>query len=199
MTAAKTDTCTEALNDLIGSGLTGALAGLFEQMEWAEEEIEKARKRHPRHADTIYHSFKLLTPTNALMGTEFVYRSHCAELLDRVAAGQDTRPGTAAEVCCMASDSSLVAPLTDTAAGLYARMWLQAFPGHREVWGDQAPHYEALRGSLIDDLEGESRRKLSVADRKRGDTECQGMHHGDPVSCQYAPTTVPAQLELIPA
>jgi hypothetical protein len=70
------------VDDLLG----GSLAGIFERMEWAEEEIEQARARHPQHADRIYHAFLLLRPNEALhrMQTEFVYRSHCRELLDRV-------------------------------------------------------------------------------------------------------------------
>lgn len=186
----------DKLGSLLGGDLSQVLTGIFEKMEWAEEEIEKARKRHPAQSDRIYHSFSLLTPTHERMGTEMVYRSHCAELLNRVAAGLDTRPGTAAEVCIVCCESSLLAPLTETAAGLYARMWLQAFPRHTKVWGEQAPHYEALRGTLIDDAEGDTRRKLAVADRKLGDIDCGGMHHGDEVTCQYAKPAEPVQLEL---
>ncbi len=54
----------------------------------------------------MYHGFKLLTPSHELMGTEFVYRSHCRQILDRLAAGQDTRPGTDAEIACACADAS---------------------------------------------------------------------------------------------
>lgn len=184
------------LDEVLGGGLMGELAGIFERMEWAEEEVARARKRHPAASDRIWHSFSLLTPTHDLMSTEFVYRSHCRELLDRVAAGQDTRPGTAAEVCAACSESSLLAPLTETGAGLYARMWMQAFPQHRHVWGDQAPHYESLRGTLIDDAERDMRRKTAVADRKHGDIDCKGLHHGEEVTCSYAKPAAPVQLKL---
>jgi hypothetical protein len=62
------------------------MASEFERMVSAEEEIEAARARHPQHADRLYHSFSLLQPITGLdrMRTEFVYRSHCRELLDRV-------------------------------------------------------------------------------------------------------------------
>ena len=109
---------TAALDGILGSGLTGMLDGLFGQMEYAADEIERAQARHRSGADRIWHSFGLLTPAHDRMATEFVYRSHCRELLNRVAAGQDTRPGTAAELCCALSDASTVAPLTTTAAGL---------------------------------------------------------------------------------
>ena len=174
-----------------GSGLGKMLAGLFEQMEWAEDEIKKHQRRHPKHANRIYHSFKLMTPTHELMGQEFVYRSHVRELLARVVNGQDTRPGTAAEICITCCESSQVAPLTDTAAGLYGRMWKAAgFPG------DQFDHrqelHEALSGSLIDDAEREMRHKLRN-DERVIDAECGGMHHGVEVACELAK---PSQLTL---
>lgn len=88
-------------------------------MEIAEEEIAAAQKRHPGTSDRLYHSFMLLVPSHERMEYEPVYRSHCRELLDRVAAGGDTRIGTAAEVCCALHDVSLATPLRSSAAGLY--------------------------------------------------------------------------------
>jgi hypothetical protein len=185
---------TTALDELMGGDVGEMLAGLFERMEWAEDEITKAQERHRGKADLLYHGFKVLTPTHELLstGAEFVYRSHCRELLERVAAGQDTRPGTAAEIACQCRDASLLAPLTETAAGLYARMWTRAFPGHGEQWDDSHGHYEALHAAQIDDLEREARRKLANPDRQT-DAKCEGMHHGERVACRLAG---PAQLTL---
>lgn len=185
------------MNEFLGADLASSLSGIFERMEQAEEEIDRAMRRHPKFADRIYHSFSLLTPQHDRMATEFVYRSHCRELLDRVAAGQDTRPGTAAEVCCACSEASMLAPLTTTAAGLYARMWTVAFPEQRNVWSDQGEHYEALRGTQIDDLEREARHKTRQDDRKLGTIECGGMHHGETVACEYAPKAADVQLAMI--
>jgi hypothetical protein len=161
------------------------LGGIFDQMEWAEDEIKKAIRRHPSEKDALYHSFTLLKSTHDLMGTEFVFRAHCRELLDRVAAGEDTRPGTAAEVCCISHDVSLATPMTTPATGLYMRMWEIAFPDKKVF--DETEHYEAIEGQAIDDLEALTRRKLSVQDRKLGDIECAGMHHGENVQCKYIP------------
>ncbi len=119
---------TAALDDMLGGGIGDMLAGAFKKMDWAEDEITRAQKRHPGQADLMWHCFKLLNPTHELMGTEWLYRSHCRELLDRMAAGQDTRPGTAAEICCQCSDASQLAPLTESAAGLYGRMFSRATP-----------------------------------------------------------------------
>ena len=182
---------TAKMDDLLGGNLGSMLAGIFERMEWAEDEITRHQRRYPKHSDKLYHSFKLLTPTHDLMSTEFVYRSHCRELLARVMAGEDTRPGTAAEVCCACCDSSQVGPLTDTGAGLYGRMWQAAgFPGQQ--FEAAQVHHEALSSSLIDDAEREMRRKLRNDERVR-DTECGGMHHGEEVACEFAK---PRQLTL---
>ncbi len=75
--------------------VTGAAA----LVDVAEDEIEQAAVRHPQAADDLFHCFRLLVPAfeARAWGTEFVLRAHCRELLERVAAGQDTRPGTNAE------------------------------------------------------------------------------------------------------
>ncbi|MEV0949034.1 hypothetical protein [Promicromonospora sp. NPDC050249] len=163
--------------DLVGTTL--------EQIEWAESEIDAAIIRHPDQGDLLYHGFGLLRPTHRLMATEFVSRSHYRELLDRLATGMDTRPGTAAEVCCACRDASLAAPLSSTAAGLYFRMWESAFPDMPPVT-DRAQHHEALDGYSIDALEATSRRTLACEDRIVGDVSCTGMHHGTAVPCTYA-------------
>lgn len=159
-----------------------------ERIGWAEDEIKQAIGRHPAEADTLFHSFPLLKPTHERMSTEFVYRGHCRELLERVATGSDTRPATAAEVCFALSEASMVGPLTPQAAGLYFRMWAQAFPDKLPEIDQSRSHYEALYGSAIDDLERLARRKLTVKARKLGDIECSGQHHGETVQCKYVKT-----------
>jgi hypothetical protein len=161
-------------------------AGVFETMEWCEDEIEQATRRHPDQADTLYHAFLLLKPTASMPPVEFVYRGHARELLERIAAGQDTRPGTAAEVCLVCSESSLQAPLTTAAAGLYFRMWKQAFPDAPQPGGDALDHYEGLRNPDIDYLEQLTRRRAAIPERRIGKVDCPGTHHGIEVVCRYA-------------
>lgn len=92
------------------------------------------------------------------MKTEFVYRSHCRELLQRIVAGEDTRLGTAAECCIACCETSQHAPLNIGGFGFYMRMWSKAeFPDidfPRE-------HHEAIAGEVIDENERDIRRKLS--------------------------------------
>jgi hypothetical protein len=174
----------QSISDIL-QGAIGDLAGLFGQMEWAEDEIARGVRRHPADADTLYHSFSLLTPSHELMATEFVYRGHCRELLvERVVVGADTRPGTAAEICCVSCEASQAVPLTSPAAGLYLRMWAAAFPDKQMFVESQQAH-EVLERSTIDDIEATMRRKLAVKDRTLGIIDCAGLHHGTTVQCKY--------------
>lgn len=150
---------TSEARSILGDHLSDTLSGAFAQMDWAEDEIEKAQKLHPECSDALYHAFRLLSPSDILQqasAAEFVYRSHYRELLGRVACGQDTRPGTDAEMACACAETSLIVPLNTAAAGLYIRVWQRAFPGHRNPFKDldDAGHYEAIAGSAIDDLDG---------------------------------------------
>jgi hypothetical protein len=171
--------------------LMGALNDAFTLMETAEEEIAEAQQRHPEAADRLWHSYSLLAPpADGFMQREPAYRAHCREILERVAKGEDTRQGTAAEVCRVLSEASLVAPLKSPAFGLYLRMWQAA--GLPDIGDDDMDmdevlaHHEALEGERIDDLERETRRKITVRDRQLGDITCKGHHNGEPVDCTYA-------------
>ncbi len=141
--------------------------GLFTQMEWAEDEIAKARDRHGETEEhgPLWSAFRLLTPTHDMMATEFVYRAHCHDLLERVAAGLDTRSATDVELACACASASLVAPLTPAGTGLYLRVWHRRFPERSVASPEDLDHYESLYASRIDDLEHQTARGLRVADR----------------------------------
>lgn len=172
------------------SDLANALAGIFEIMEWAEDEIEKATRRHPRHRDVLWHSFSLIRPrdTDSRLGTEMVYRSHAAELLERVVTGADTRPPTAAEMCVVCLEASKAVPMHGDSAGLYFRVWAKAFPDNvlTTEQTDTHEHYEQLFGSRIDILEQDVARKITDQGRILGEIDCHGYHHGEPVTCRFA-------------
>lgn len=174
--------------------ITADTHSVFVTMDWAEDEIAAASRRHPAQADLLYHSFGLLLPRDislgmgTRMGTEFVYRGYVRELLDRAATNADLRPATAAEICLALSQVSQLAPMHGAGAGLYLRMWLAAFPDH-PVSGEQADHqrhYEHLHRAQIDDLEMLMRRKAADPNRQLGDIECAGRHHGRNVACRFA-------------
>lgn len=174
-------TFTELLDNL-----SDPLNRLFDQMEWADEEISKAIQRHPHAADTLHHSFALLRPPrDPRMHTAFVYRSHCRELLDRVAHGEDTRAGTAVEIVIAMCEVGKVTPLNATGYGLVFRMWATAFP-HRPEIDVNRQYREKLHGSDIDGAEAFARAVMAVPDRALGEIECLGRHHGKRVVCTYA-------------
>ncbi|MFI8974244.1 hypothetical protein ACIGO9_15260 [Nocardia asteroides] len=174
------------LRSLTGLEFTTALISALTQTEWAEDEIDRAQQRHPDVADVLFHGFSLLTATDQRMSTEFVYRAHARELLERVAAGLSTKPGTAVEVALLLMRVSLVTPLNTTAFGLYLRMWRQAgLPDLGEPVTDD-DHYEAIAGRGIDEFEAVARRKLAVPDRVLTLITCDGCHHGQPVDCRLA-------------
>lgn len=180
-----------AVRSVLGDSRSDCLSSTFALMDWAEDEIEKAQKRHPESWDALYHSFRLLTPSAIIQKVkpaEFVCRAHCRELLERVATGGDTRPATDAEIACMCSEASLVTPLRLPAVGLYMRVWNRSFPGQRSPWKeiDDGGHYEAIAGSEIDAAEAETRRKLTIKDRTLKAEDCPGRHHGERApSCRY--------------
>lgn len=152
------------------------LGPIFEQMEWAEEEIDQAQGRHPAQASLLWTTFRLFVPTSDLMRTELVYRSHCRELLERVAAGEDARPGTNAELAIACCETSQLAPMTTAGAGLYMRVWARAFPDQPLVDNEeQLGHYEALESRAIDDHEAVLRRKLSQPWRRLDATPHQAQ------------------------
>lgn len=189
ITSQTTTLVTHAVPDDLQALVTGVstdLAPVFEAFEWAEDEIERACARHPRHTDVLFHSFSLLAVTADRMATEWVYRSHCRELLDRVAAGADTRPGTAAEVALLMLAVTQATPVTGAAFGLYVRMWRAAGFPDNDVLTERGQHYEALKSDVIDDHEASARGKLAVPARRLGDIQCSGRHHDEPVSCVYA-------------
>ncbi|TDB90898.1 hypothetical protein E1264_03465 [Actinomadura sp. KC216] len=164
--------------------IESSLTGLFSQMEIAEEEIELAQKRHgeplllrdtdgrPVNMDEmgpIWHSFRLLGPDPdrgfpERMETELLYRQHCAELLDRVAEGLDTRAATGAELVIALSEASMVAPLTSSGAGLYLKLMTRYFPetlgASFEEVGLEVKDYQKLHGQQMEQDELFLRKKL---------------------------------------
>lgn len=171
---------------------------LLRVIEIAEEQIGAAQARHPERAALLHHAFPLLFPAVPEM-TElapFIYAGHCRELLERVAAGDDTRPGTAAEILMVMRHVSEAIPLHGPGYGFYLRMWHQACPDVPYPWPDpdglrrEVEHYERMEGNRIDPAERFARQKLTCKRRVIGTPGCDGQHHGRPVA--GCPFTVPA-------
>ena len=181
-----TNTTTTAAEIL--AGIEEGLGAIFDRMSWAEDEIAQAQTRHPDKADTIYHSFALLSggEASARMGVEAVYRAHAREILERVATGQDTRPGTAVEVIIGLLAAAERAPLSHEGFGLCARLWIAAGLPDHDDFSAKLGHIEALQAGRIDTEEAGARRACRDDSRRLGRIECEGWHHGTQTPCIYA-------------
>jgi hypothetical protein len=116
-----------AAERIAGLPLTEGAGEAFSWVAIADAEVRLAQAGHPDQADLVFHTWPLLGRPYWMPPIPFVYAGYIRELLDRAAAGQDTRPGTAAEV---ALACSLVIDLKSAVvlAGLSHRMWLKTFP-----------------------------------------------------------------------
>ncbi|NNH73795.1 hypothetical protein HLB23_28740 [Nocardia uniformis] len=182
------DTIGTATAELMFRQVAATCGNYAEQHQWTEVEIAAAQQRHPAHADVLFHAFYLMQLTNARMCCEMLLRAHCRELLERVAAGEDTRPGTAVEVLLLTHRSSLAAPLTTAAVGLFLRMWKAAALPDPDNHAAVLEYYESTVGSDIDELET-CARQSEQQDQRIPDPspECAGEHLGQAVTCRYAP------------
>jgi hypothetical protein len=105
--------------DLLGiftPGEVNTISGVFKRMEIAEQEIAAAQERHPQKADLLWECFAMCKPPDLLNDkSDVMYRAHCRELLERVAAGENVAEPTNAELMAAFSVVSLATPLTDAA------------------------------------------------------------------------------------
>lgn len=119
----------EILVDVLGGPLAGTIGRAFDLMETAEEEIAAAMRRHPEKAEQLNAAFHLLCPPDLLCeAPELLYGFHAGELLERVASGADTRPGTDAECLWALCQLSLRAPLQHDWCVAYFRLFERLFP-----------------------------------------------------------------------
>lgn len=145
----------EAISKIINGGmpLGSAVGRVFDFMGIAEEEIERAKLAHPKHAKSIHASFDLLMPGKLISTSEDLYRSHCRELLARVVKGGDVKPGTNAECCHAFMTMSLKSPLRGGAATAYRTALLTALPrlANRLEW-DAQEDYAGETEEILRDL-----------------------------------------------
>ena len=126
-----------ALDSTLFDDIGGLIDSVLERCILAEEEIEAAQRRHGEgDRGPLWNSFRLLRTTHERPWPNLVYRAHCRELLERVAAGIDTRPATDAEKISVLSTASQTAPLNSGAETLYLRIGTRLFPHIFEGIGD---------------------------------------------------------------
>jgi len=159
--------------ELLPHALASRLQNFFDLVAIAEEEIAAAIQRYPQQAVALWDQFKMLSPSAALSRlTSQVYRAHCRELLERVAAGEDTRPATLAEILVTVSDESLAYAFNALGVGVYAHCWRAVWAGApNPIADDQLAEMEAAARSQYgrDEIAAEIaalRRKLAEPARR---------------------------------
>ncbi|WP_329492561.1 hypothetical protein OG618_37865 (plasmid) [Kitasatospora sp. NBC_01246] len=185
----------------IRAAIETGLAPLFAAMEWAEEEIEDGQARHGergQHTSRIWReSFALARPTHDRFSrAEILYRAHVSELVDRVATGKDTRPGTTAELIAVLMDCSLVGPLNSAASCLQMRLFARAFPAAFEQHIAEAVEleaYETVHGKQADEYEAEMRRRAAQPWRVTKDRRTPELDQQTPKALE-APTQLLLEL-----
>jgi hypothetical protein len=167
------NTPADTLMSLLPSSLAGALGSTFGQMAIAEEEIESIRAEYPERSGYLNKvGFLLCMPSPILReASDWTFRAHCREILERAATDQDTRPATSAELAIAFSETSLKAPLNPRGAGLYARHFLRitALVGktlHPELAESLRQIESRLEPVLAEPLELDAHRSLRQKERK---------------------------------
>lgn len=146
----------------------------FEFIEIAEEEIARAQHRHPEQSQQLHRTFGFLRPDRFINYHPTVYRHHCRELLERIATGADTRPGTLAEAAIAIAQVTLATPVRRDVSILYGRIFKRFFPEQYEVLS-YFPTEESYPGRCDEILET-LRRKLTAPRRRY---TIQSNHKGE--------------------
>lgn len=121
----------EQLSELLGAdfgGFVNVVDSTFDRMKEAELEIADAQARWPDKADELHAAFQILAPPELLRRTPRAYPAHVRELLERVATGHDTRPGTCAEVLAGLLHVGTVTPINAAARAVVKHCFAKVFP-----------------------------------------------------------------------
>lgn len=155
----------DSLSELMPPSLARTVRTTFERVDIAEEEIQAAKLRFPARASEIHSAFACLCPTDPIRDlSDDVFHFHCRELLERVAKGQDLRPGTTAELLGLLSNASQMVPPTRVSALLYQELFSRLYPdgpiGCRGVVMSELEPFE--RDEMLS-LERRLRRRLAIS------------------------------------
>jgi hypothetical protein len=145
-----------------------ALDTVFNAMEIAEDEIDRAMRLYPESKNAIWNAFKMLQMPAIFRGkSDKLYRAYCRELLARVAKGEDVRPATDAELIVNIAEASLAAPPTRTAGYLYMTLFHKIFgsEAYDDLGLDDGAKYMIVPQSAVDELHGTLRNKGAVDER----------------------------------
>ncbi len=144
------------------------IAGVFEQMAVAEEEITAAKLRYPEHVEVVHDSFRYLVSSAIVnqLYSDKLYRGHCREIIDRVVKGEDVTLATDAELLVLYAEASLRAPLNGMGALLYFEAFLAVFgPDEVPVPANDMAFLRKEYGTFAADEKDRQRRKFAAGNR----------------------------------
>ena len=156
------DEATRETADLIGEQIGRHLGHLFNLMDAAEDEISAAMVRHPEQARLLWNSFQFLAPGVLDKYDSRLFRSHCCEILERIAqagkfvfltkTARKERPlainrPTAAECLIGVSEASYVAPMHGAGSLAFHLLFHKVY-GHASPWPIEITHDDGGRISM---------------------------------------------------
>jgi hypothetical protein len=167
-----TDRAKAAMEDLFGAQQYGQIMNIFAQIEIADEEIRAAQERHPEQAEMIDGLFLWLRPKSDLERkmTLEMYRGHIRELIERVVAGKDTELPTSAEKAWALCETSLEAPLSESASAAYMGYFLDVYGPERmqEVVAmpeEQIDFYLGMHSEIAAEIDRGLNKRMRVVGR----------------------------------
>jgi hypothetical protein len=163
------------VESIVGAGFMGEVLAILDDVVYAEGQIEVYMDRYPERRDAIWSSFRLLErPPILREKLQWMYERHVLELLERVAHGSDTRPGTDAEVCAACYEMSQVTPFSALGLAAFATAFLLVFDtpgspaGHDVIQEMRQMRDDNVRRPYRYDLEHYLAEIRRDAGRKRG-------------------------------
>lgn len=151
-------------------GFWDLLGNTFESMDWVEEEIALAQKRHPARADEVWiHTFINCLPSQLLtIRNERLYRAHFSEIADRVGQGHDLSLPTRAEIACLFHDASLRQMLKRSGVGIALMNHIALFPDDEEMLTEAAllADIDATKVGYFEEYQGQIEHEMGWINKK---------------------------------
>lgn len=158
-----------SINDIMSQFSDGGpIKQAFHLMGIAEEEIAAGQRRHPSKAKEIHKAaFMAVQPYHKEFwrAPDNVYRAHCREIIDRVAAGAKLEIATDAEILYGLYSACQKAPPGDHFSLLYQRLFIKIFPDQKIIKNDSL--FRESWPQAVEEMYYQFRVKLRV--EKRGE------------------------------
>jgi hypothetical protein len=202
------DVMASALADMGIMGIGSRVTRVFDYMQIAEEEIQSAMERHEDAVLELNGSFMDLYPGPLLLGlAESVYRAHCRQILESIAAGTGRPLATWAEMCAVLSDLGLNTRLGRIADIAYHIAFSRVCPDeYKSIGNEDFPwseyeqgEAEKLLGELAIKIDREESKESKGVERKEIPAPIQPLQPLQPIPApQEDQPTMPIQCDRWP-